>query len=714
MLNERSKKVSKDKEAGPVSQIRAGDKWELSVDSTLLSKGELPTEPPFDYLPSMDINEFELSVEGGHSVKAGYDPVLGKFTVPGRGSIRLSPKKAKGLLLLECVSTDPWEFRITLEHDLDVEPYEKEGLIVTDQGVQITIDDRDLELLQRPIRAIGVRADDFLLSLEAARLSTMVGFDKLLCLPLLRDVEPLEHQLRTAKTILRRFRGRALLCDEVGLGKTIEAGMILLELVARGLVRRVLILTPPSLVEQWHGEMMRKFGLDFVRYDDPHFKEHGLDAWNRFDRILASYHTAKREPHRSSILAREWDMVIIDEAHHFRNRNTLLWRFASELRKRYILLLTATPVQNNLEELFNLVTLLQPGLLSTSRSFQREFVDRRDKITPKNIGKLHELLSEVMVRNRRSSIGIKFTRRYAQTQRVVPSTEEMELYREVSGFVKGHLRNGGSRGALSRMALITLQKEMGSSSSAAAPTIEKLASHKKLPGSEKERLIELAQTARKIEQSAKAEQLLKILSDFPDKIVVFTQFRETQNFIHRILVEAGERLEVFHGGMSRLKKEEAIERFRKDARILLSTESGSEGRNLQFCNAICNFDLPWNPMRIEQRVGRLSRIGQTRDVYVFNLVASGTIEDAILYLLEAKINMFELVIGEIDMVLGNLKTEKEFDDLVAELWAQSEDEDDFISRMEELGKRLQGAKEAYLWQREYDDKLFGDKLVPEG
>src|SRR5262249_44394438 len=129
------------------------------------------------------------------------------------------------------------------------------------------------------------------------------------CLPLVREMELLEHQIRTAKTVLRRMRGRALLADEVGLGKTVEAGLTLDELVLRGLARSVLVLVPPSLIEQWQGEMRRKFSLDFVTHDDPAFKARRT-AWAEHDRILASIHTAKREPHRSAILARKWDMII--------------------------------------------------------------------------------------------------------------------------------------------------------------------------------------------------------------------------------------------------------------------------------------------------------------------------------------------------------------------------------------------------------------------
>jgi SNF2 family DNA or RNA helicase len=523
----------------------------------------------------------------------------------------------------------------------------------------------------------------------------------------------LEHQIRTAKTVLRRFRGRALLCDEVGLGKTIEAGLVLDELHLRGLARSVLVLVPPSLIEQWQGELRRKFCLDFISQDDPAFRQRGTAAWQEFDRIIVSMHTAKREPHRSAILQRKWDLVIVDEAHHLRNRNTQLWRFASELQKQFILLLTATPVQNNLEELFNLVTLLEPGLLRTAKQFQRHFVDRRDKLTPRHVDELHALLSEVMVRNRRSMVGLQFTRRWARTERVVPAAGELALYEDTTRFVRQHLAQATGRAALNRMALIALQMALGSSAQAAAGTLERLAEHQGLPAADRDMLGQLAVRARQQRDNAKVARLLGLLREFPDKMVIFTQFRATQELLHERLREAGHEVALFHGGLTRLEKERAIEQFRGPARLLLATEAGSEGRNLQFAHAVCNFDLPWNPMKIEQRIGRLSRIGQTHDVHVFNLVSAGTIEAAVLHLLEAKLNMFELVIGEIDMVLGNLDDEREFQDMVADLWAESADDDDFARRMEELGDRLLAAKEAYLEQRSHDEKLFGERFTPD-
>jgi SNF2 family DNA or RNA helicase len=233
--------------------------------------------------------------------------------------------KQPGMIFLECVSASPARFHLVIESPAALP-------IATPSNERIAFSADDATLLANS--SARARWRDFRLALQATRLAMVVGFDQLLCLPWLRDVELLEHQLRTARTVLRRLRGRALLCDEVGLGKTIEADIILEELVVRGLARRVLILTPPSLVEQWQGEMRHKFGLDFIVHDDPGFREQGAHAWGKHDRIIASYHTAKREPHRAAILRQDWDLVIVDEVHHFRNRATLLWQMASELRRQ--------------------------------------------------------------------------------------------------------------------------------------------------------------------------------------------------------------------------------------------------------------------------------------------------------------------------------------------------------------------------------------------
>ena len=585
----------------------------------------------------------------------------------------------------------------------------------TERGVRLDFGSSDWDVLaERP-----VALDAFDLARQAAVFAASPGFDELISLPMLREVELYPHQLRTARTVLRRFRGRAMLCDEVGLGKTVEAGMILLELLMRKLARRVLVLTPSSLVEQWRGELARKFGVSVVTPEDDAFKDLGDEAWAKHERILASYHKVRREPYRSLVTAQEWDLVIIDEAHHFRNKNTVLWKFANALQKKYILLLTATPVQNNLDELYNLVTLLQPGLLSTAKRFQQQFVDKHDKLAPRNLDQLHGLLAEAMVRNRRSNVSVGLTRRYATTQSVLPAEDERALYEDVTAFVKSHLRTLPAAGEdtrktpalFSRMALVTLQKELGSSSMAAADTLDKLAEGTR-DKSTKAWLHDAATRARTA-GNAKIVALLELARKWDDKLLVFTQFRRTQEQIVRALAGAGERVVQFHGGMTRLEKEAAVTAFRADARILVSTESGSEGRNLQFCHALCNFDLPWNPMRIEQRIGRLSRIGQTHDVRVFNLLGAGTIEADILRVLEAKINLFELVVGEVEMILGNLDEEREFEDVVLDLWVGAADSAQFRAQMEALGEQMIGAKQTYLDQVATEDKLFANRFAPE-
>ena len=459
------------------------------------------------------------------------------------------------------------------------------GAHVTDQGVRITSAPEDRDLLRAAL-ANEASFDSFDLARRAVLLATHTGFDKLICLPLVRDMELLEHQVRTAKTVLQRFRGKALLCDEVGLGKTIEAGLIFSELRMRGLIRSALVLVPPSLIEQWQGEMRRKFSLDLISHDDPAFQERGATAWNDFDLIIASLHTAKREPHRSRILARPWDLVIVDEAHHLRNSKTQSWKLVSELRKQFVLLLTATPVQNNLEELFNLVNLLEPGLLRTAKQFSKEFIDRKDKLTPRNLDELHRLLEEVMVRNRRNTVGLQFTRRWARTDRIAPTKAEHDLYHAVAGLVREQLRAKKTKGGLSRMALMALQMALGSSAQATAGTLGRLAESAGLSDAERDSLADLSRQANGLTDNSKVDHLLKLLTEYPDKMVIFTHFRATQEMLEGRLRKAGHEVAVFHGGLQRLAKEAAINHFKGSARLLLCTEAGSEGRNLQFAQAV--------------------------------------------------------------------------------------------------------------------------------
>src|SRR3982751_552140 len=207
---------------------------------------------------------------------------------------------------------------------------------------------------------------------EAERIALAPGFDRLITLDA-NTIKELPHQIEVARRVLRRpMGGRAILADEVGLGKTIEAGIIIKELLVRGLARRVLILTPASLVMQWQGELQSKFFERFATPTDP-------DDWHHATKAIASYDRARSPRHAKQILRHRWDLVIIDEAHKVKNHRTAAYRFLQQIDRNYLLLLTATPLQNDLRELYNLVTLLRPGQLGTWQEFKRQHIAPGDK-----------------------------------------------------------------------------------------------------------------------------------------------------------------------------------------------------------------------------------------------------------------------------------------------------------------------------------------------
>lgn len=558
------------------------------------------------------------------------------------------------------------------------------------------------------------------------------GFDELICLNLLQFA-PFDYQVRAAQTLLRRFRGRGMLCDEVGLGKTIEAGLVIKEYLERNVVERVLVVTPAALVEQWREELTTKFGLPgFVTTADAEFRAAGGDAWQRFPLLLASLSTARRAENRARLAEIPYDLIVVDEAHHLKNRNSASWKFINELQRKYILLLTATPVENNLDELYNLITLLKPGQLKTPREFRKQFVVSGDPRLPKNRGQLRALLGDVMVRHTRSQVNLKLPPRQASTLRLNLSAEESSFYQAVSAYVREHLKNriGGEDEneasaspaerwgvrQVDRFALLTLQREIGSSPAAAETTLRALAgrARESAPAAS---LLALAEQSTQIQAWAKAEALEKLLTtllrDPTEKVLIFTHFRRTLTLLAERLRSLGLSLVVYHGEMDIPSKNQAIDDFEHHAQVLLSTEAAGEGRNLQFCRTLINFDIPWNPMRIEQRVGRIHRIGQTREVRIYNLSARGTVEDYLLEILDQKLNMFELVIGEMDMILGQLADERDFEDLLLEIWVEAQSPADLQTGFQQLGETLLAARQTHQKTQEYDDALFGEDFAAE-
>ena len=535
--------------------------------------------------------------------------------------------------------------------------------------------------------------------------------DDLVSLIHLKDIQMFQYQIKTVKAVLGRFRGRVLLCDEVGLGKTIEAGIAMMEYLMKGLVKKVLILVPPSLVDQWYYEMKRKFNQDFIRADDPDFKRKGDQAWESYSKVIASISTAKRKNNVDIINKVQYDLIIVDEAHHLKNRKTAAWQFVNSLSKKYIFLLTATPVQNNLEEIYNLITLLKPGQLKTFSYFKKNFIGDSEGLEAKNVNSLRRLLSDVMIRNKRSDVDIKFTKRAAVTYTNNLLPEEKKLYDEISSFVRKRY-NDNSTG-LNRFVLKSLQEEMGSSFRALAGTLGKLLSNRDMNDIDRDTLKGFLNEANDITSDnhtpeTKLMRLMKIINEFGDKLIVFTKYRATQEYISGYLEKQGIEIAQFHGGLRRKDKENQISLFKESAKVLVSTESGGEGRNLQFCNGMVNYDLPWNPMAIEQRIGRIHRVGQERDVFVFNLASANTLEHYILELLDRKINMFELVVGEVDMILGDIEDESDFSDLVMNAWINAHDHGSMEQQMEIIGQKLIANKKQYQKIRDLDEKLFAD------
>ena len=548
-----------------------------------------------------------------------------------------------------------------------------------------------LTLLARLKQADVVDAGQSALVDAAVEVWSKPGFDTFLTLPRL-SFEPFDYQLSAAQTVLRRMRGRAILADEVGLGKTIEAGLVLSELRLRGLADRVLVLTPAGLVGQWREELERKFALPTsiitARGDEP--------AADRPVQLV-SIAAARREPLRGKLAGQQWDVVIADEAHRLRNPRSASGKLVRSLRARYLLLLTATPVENKLSDLYELVSLVAPGLLGTPAQFRaRHGGAQAAPAGPRNVTELRARTREVMVRHRRSEVALMLPQRLAESVLVTPGAEEAELYTGITRQVRAAGRDASPS---QRLALRGLTRLAGSSPAAAAPTLEKLGWG------------ELAERARGIRTPEKARVLTEALRrhvDAGEQVLVFTGFRRTLDLLAAEAERAGLPAVVYDGSLSRREKDAVIARFRDEVPVLLSTESAGEGRNLQFCHTMINVDLPWNPMQIEQRIGRLHRVGQRHDVTITNLVARGSVEQRVLHVLEAKINLFELVVGELDMILGKVDDEFDFEAEVFDAFVGAADDAEFERRLAELGEALTAARSGYLRSRQTIDGLVGE------
>ena len=556
------------------------------------------------------------------------------------------------------------------------------------------------ELERQPVAS----REDMLLLNAYAHLSLVKGFDDLLCLDQLNGVTSFWYQIETVRKVLKQFRGRVLLADEVGLGKTIEACMILKEYTLRGMADQILILTPPSLVGQWEEEVRIKFGMEFATSHDALFRDDPRAFWAQ-PRIIASLASARTARHFEWVTGTPRDLVIVDEAHHLKDRRSRNWQVVDALQKRFLLLLSATPVQNNLIELYNLLTLLKPGLFKTESDFKASYVTPRQPRSPANRDRLQALMRDVMIRNTRALVDVKLPPRQALTVRVDPDEAERDCYAALSEAIREACR--APTAGHHRMALNHLLQAAGSSPAAAEASLGRLAKGE-CPGEWSTLRDRYAMLGG---ESAKTRALLEILRRNPDeKKMVFARYNATLDRLAVVLAAEGIPYARFDGHLSGPGKDAAIAEFRDTVPVLLCSEAGGEGRNVQFCNTLVNFDLHWNPQAIEQRIGRVHRIGQTREVFVFNLSVRHTLEDRLLAILDEKINMFELVVGEIQAILGEMDEDHDLSELVFSAWV-AETEAHRDTAFTALEERLLEARDRYTEVKTYDEDLFGEEFA---
>jgi hypothetical protein len=499
-------------------------------------------------------------------------------------------------------------------------------------------------------------------------------------------VKPYHHQVQNLITFCR-IAPAALLADEVGLGKTVSAGLILSELKARGRVRRALVLCPKVLCDLWVEELGSKFRIKAQEVSGQE-----LTACDRLDSevVVASYETARR--HLGGSPTGEFQMLILDEAHRLRNlhggRNPP--QVATELRAAiesgvftYLLMLTATPVQNrfwDIDSLIDLLTLAKghTNPFGTPEQFRDAYLvnNAGRRLRPEKLRDFREVLRGYVARTRRSDANLPFPAREVRLEKVPLAPGERELEAMI-GHVVGHL-NPLIQTSLGQ-ALMSSPVALAAQLENMAPGLPHLAGY----------LSRVAVHARSlVERGASPAKLTRLytLCDWlqksrPDwRLVVFTSRKETQEMIRQGLQARGVPVGLIAGGRHDANRRDT-DMFVSDPprlRVLVSTEAGAEGMNLQAANVLVNYDLPWNPMRLEQRIGRLQRLGSKHQkVVVLNLVAAGTIEEAVVGRLMEKLLTVTDTVGDIESVLAGVVngledgSEERFEARVRDLVVQS-------------------------------------------
>lgn len=559
-------------------------------------------------------------------------------------------------------------------------------MIMDKLNVDIEINYKDPFSLRKKLMKAQANTEWYLLALKTHQLQRIGAIDKLKIEDLMRTkIDIHNFQMQTALKVLNQMHGLALLADEVGLGKTIEAGLILKELIVREMVRTILICCPATLVPQWKEELSQKFGETFVTPEDDNFS--GYASTEKFVCSIARVHN-----HIEEICSREWDMVVIDEAHILANTDSKRRKSIASIAKRHQLLLTATPIQNKLEDLYSLIDLLYPGLLGTKNSFLRTYAKdfRTGRVLREDTAsQLRSHLARVMCRTRREESGIPFVKRHVLTKQIRGNKNEYKLIDEVTAHMAKIYGASveGKRKFLLLREVITLQQTLSSSPSALIAALENRA--RKHPYERKE-VVRLIEIARSIKHPSKTLLLQQVLDEVPkDQAIIFTIRRETANYLKNILNEKGNKTEVYMGGTNKSsKRDEIIKRFKAgEIQYIVATDAAAEGLNLQNCNILINYDLHWNPMKIEQRIGRIHRFGQEREVTVFNLALEDTIDEYVIKILFTKLDLFKEAIGGLEAVLGELKSgDEDLEKVILDIVLRSKNKVDIKEKLTELAK----------------------------
>lgn len=534
------------------------------------------------------------------------------------------------------------------------------------------------------------------LELQSQAIILQKGFDRLQCLSEI-TIEPRPWQIESAIKTLRDMQGNAILADEVGLGKTIEAGLIIKELIVRGLINSLLILVPAPLVDQWRTEMLEKFNIELFDIRD--------DGWETQKFLISSMPLVVRsESRKNKLYKKSFDLLVVDEAHCLKNHQTATYKFVYGLNKKNCILMSATPIQNDMNELFNLVNILKPGYLKSRKIFRSEYM--RNRFTPKNTENLKKLLSDVMIRHRRANTLVELPRRSLINKEIELTDIERTFYNGVIDFcrdiyqkyVDGIIAIGVEKTQVHLIVLIlmNLLKQNCSSPHSTLNTLKNKILPKLIYSNDIAKCNQLINQGKKIEVPSKIIHLMKDVLNSKEQCIIYSEYLATIQLIREVLTERGYSVTTYHGGLSPSEKELSIQRFKnRDAQIFLSTESGGQGLNLQFCHRLVNYDLPWNPMRIEQRIGRVHRFGQKNNVELFTMPIKGTIDEYLLLLLTSKINLFEIVIGELDSIMSYIINDEALDVRIGKIILESKDSSEIEAKLRQIGDEILKAKSEF-------------------